>query len=178
MTDQQTMEEMRDRIERLEAGLETIANKDSGECAYYYDDEVDKTEPQRYCSCDRCIARRALRQTPTGYDWRYRGVMHKRVQTNPREARMIRAWSDKVGDHELGLVMFGGDRMSFPTARDWYVATSVVQWLATNVGMGVLEAAGFHYTRWDEDKAIDIACDVADQLGKPNKPKHPTQEHD
>lgn len=170
--EQTTMEELRDRVDRLEAGLEHIAGEGGGDCEYYHKDEIEN-EPQRFCTCTQCIARRALRQKPSGYDWRYRGVMHQRILTNPREARMIRALADNVGDHELARIMFGGDMNSFPTARDWYVATSVVQWLATNVGMGVLEAAGFHYTRWAEDKAIDIACNVSDELGQPNRPKHP-----
>jgi len=40
-----------------------------------------------------------------------------------------------------------------PSARDWYVATSLIQWLATNVGMTVLEAAGFKYQQWEQDRA-------------------------
>jgi hypothetical protein len=41
-----------------------------------------------------------------------------------------------------------------PSARDWYVATSVIQWLATNVGMTVLEAAGFKYAQEEQDAAV------------------------
>jgi hypothetical protein len=40
-----------------------------------------------------------------------------------------------------------------PSARDWYVATSVIQWLATNVGMTVRVAAGFSYQQWEQDRA-------------------------
>lgn len=36
-----------------------------------------------------------------------------------------------------------------PSVRDWYVATSIIQWLATNCGMSVLEAAGFKYD-WEK----------------------------
>lgn len=42
---------------------------------------------------------------------------------------------------------------SAPSARDWYVATSVIQWLATTVGMTVLEGAGFKYAQWEQDQA-------------------------
>lgn len=163
------MEAMRERIERLESGLEHIAK--DGECSQYHDPEHDG--PERHCSCDVCIARRALLHEGSEYDWRYRGVMHHRIQFMPREARMLRAWSDQVGDERLATILFGGDRMTFPTARDWYVVTTVVQWLATNVGMGVLEAAGFHYKRWNDDKEIEVACNVSGTLGRPNRPKHP-----
>ena len=170
------VEEMRERIDHLESGLEHIAKE--GDCSAYHDeDEEDSERPERHCTCDQCIAKRALRHRPTGYDWRYRGVLHGRVHCNPREARMLRAWADKVGDNELGNVLFPTGGMygpgSWPTARDWYVATTVVQWLATNIGMGVLEASGFHYTKWKEDHAIETACDVSGELGRPNKPKHP-----
>jgi len=43
--------------------------------------------------------------------------------------------------------------LAFANLRDWYVATSVIQWLATNVGMTVLEAAGFKYQQWTQDMA-------------------------
>lgn len=53
-------------------------------------------------------------------------------------------------DHLLALVL---KQEESPSARDWFVATSVVQWLATNVGMSVLEAAGFKYQQSDQDEA-------------------------
>lgn len=75
---------------------------------------------------------------------------------------MLAAWKHLMNDHRLGQllddspIMAGGAPHSFPlpTPRDWYVATTVVQWLATNVGMGVLEAAGFKYQHWDEDSKM------------------------
>lgn len=38
------------------------------------------------------------------------------------------------------------------TRRDWYVATSIVQWLATNIGSTIVEAAGYKYMKHHEDR--------------------------
>ena len=58
--------------------------------------------------------------------------------------------SDRTGPQLLAQILKDDH---IPSARDWYVATSVIQWLATNVGMTVLEAAGFKYQQWDQDVA-------------------------
>jgi hypothetical protein len=66
---------------------------------------------------------------------------------------MHAAWEKLAGgspDHLLSNIL---REEKTPSARDWYVATSVIQWLATNVGMTVLEAAGFSYQQWEQDRA-------------------------
>lgn len=74
-----------------------------------------------------------------------------------REAKMREVWiaffSGKDPDRGLSLIL--GDARA-PSARDWYVATSVIQWLATNVGMALLEAAGFrhHCAKGDKSEAV------------------------
>jgi hypothetical protein len=92
-------------------------------------------------------------------NWRFCGALWERTQSGhcPREAKMHEAWmklatSNGGGgpDHLLAQIL-KDDQV--PSARDWYVATSVIQWLATNVGMTVLEAAGFKYQQWDQDRA-------------------------
>jgi hypothetical protein len=60
------------------------------------------------------------------------------------------ATSNRDPDHLLSQILKDDH---IPSARDWYVATSVIQWLATNVGMTVLEAAGFKYQQWEQDSA-------------------------
>lgn len=163
-------QELRERVDRLEAGLNHIQERN--ECDRWLREGESGEDPGWMCTCDHCVATRALRFKPAGYDWRYRGVMHERISFNAREARMIRSFADKVGDDTLSLILFGGDRRSYPTARDWYVASSIVQWLATNVGMGVLEAAGFHYSRFTDDRGIEERHAVSTELGQPNKPLH------
>ncbi len=65
-------------------------------------------------------------------------------------AAWMKLLTSKDPDHLLTQIL---DDKSAPSARDWYVATSVVQWLATSVGMTVLEAAGFKYQQWEQDRA-------------------------
>jgi hypothetical protein len=98
---------------------------------------------------------------------RFVGAMDYRVHNdwNPREAKIHRAWvgyMERYGstspDRTLGMILT--DRQpgqpdgvtDWPTPRDWYVATSIVQWLVTNCGSSILEAAGWKYTQWDEDR--------------------------
>jgi hypothetical protein len=112
------------------------------------------------CPCPTCEAKAVLEQA---VGWRYIGAHFDRVVNgfNPRETRMHLAWKQEADDRVLGLLLnpepptvssFNRGHYVIPTVRDWYVATTVVQWLATNVGMGVLEAAGFKYQHWDEDR--------------------------
>jgi hypothetical protein len=134
----------------LDNALWRIAHR--GDCEYY-DDEKNRPKP---CDCPRCLAIFALEAAK---NWRFHGAHHERTKSvhYPREAKMQAAWmklanSNQGGpDHLLskGILNDG----SAPSARDWYVATSVIQWLATNVGMTVLEAAGFKYQQWDQDLA-------------------------
>ena len=132
----------------LDNALWRIAHR--GECEYY--DEASRPKP---CDCPRCVAIAALESAK---NWRFHGAMYDRTQGGswPREAKMHAAWMKLATagredpDHLLSQIL-KDDRS--PSARDWYVATSVIQWLATNVGMTVLEAAGFKYQQWDQDLA-------------------------
>jgi hypothetical protein len=128
-------------------------------CDYEYD--KDRPSP---CNCQVCEAKAALAATR---DWRFIGSHHARVTTgfDPRETKIHAAWKKLLDDRKLGQILYDGPYsggepagdVPCPTVRDWYVATSVVQWLATNVGMTVLEAAGFKYDQWDQDRAdIDL----------------------
>lgn len=133
----------------LENALWRIANR--GDCAYL-EDEADRPTP---CDCTICVAQAGL---DAAKRWRFHGACQDRVEAHgssfPREVKMHAAWVQVIGrqspDRQLSLILKEEDP---PSARDWYVATSVVQWLATNVGMAVLEAAGFKYQQWEEDRA-------------------------
>ncbi len=147
-------------VQRLDDVLSEFARHD---CYDYFDDD-------KPCTCPGCVAKRVLTEV---HDWRYGGsreepfrrfvgAMAHRITNgwNPRETKIHTQWAKRVSDdYTLGLILSSDTTNSFnrkidwPSARDWYVATSVVQWLATNVGMSVLEGAGFKYTQWDEDRA-------------------------
>jgi len=121
-----------------------------GDCDYY-DDEKNRPKP---CDCANCIAIAALEAAK---NWRFHGAHYERTQKDhwPREAKMHAAWmklatSNRDPDDLLSKILKDDH---IPSARDWYVATSVIQWLATNVGMTVLEGAGFKYQQWEQDRA-------------------------
>jgi hypothetical protein len=141
-----------------------------GDC--YSECQADDAD---YPKCTTCRAREIVEsisawrfggstETPSR---RFVGSMHYRTESgwNPREAKIHRAWAKYMGrwgrtpDHLLGQILT--DRSpgqpdgirDWPTARDWYVATSVVQWLVTNCGSTILEQAGWKYTQWSEDTA-------------------------
>lgn len=134
----------------LDNALWRVAHR--GDCEYY-DDEKNQPSP---CDCPRCIAIAALEAAK---NWRFHGSHHARTQSAsfPREVKMHAAWMKRARgnqggpDHLLQKGILNDDRA--PSARDWYVATSVIQWLATSVGMTVLEAAGFKYQQWEQDAA-------------------------
>jgi hypothetical protein len=133
--------------------LEAIANY--GDCDYV----GNESERPRPCRCPQCRAKRALE---TADRWRYMGARHDRIHSMPREAAMMKAWERyfdgragvETPDYRLAMVL--GDITDAnptsrgyvtrePSPRDWYVASSVVQWLATNVGSAILYEAGFDY---------------------------------
>jgi hypothetical protein len=125
------------------AALRTIS---SGDC--WSDESGDS------CHCPVCEATWALGKVGS---WRYEAAFSTRLTDglHPREARIIAAWRAYMADnpdHRLSQVLH--DRDNHVTRRDWYVATSVVQWLATNIGMLIVEAAGFKYTRFEEDREL------------------------
>jgi hypothetical protein len=132
----------------LDNALWRIARRSDCE---YYDDEKDRPKP---CDCPRCVAIAALEAAK---NWRFHGAHYSRTQSGnwPREAKMHAAWMKLLTTREnpdrlLSQVL---NQEHLPSARDLYVATSVVQWLATNVGMTVLVAAGFKYQQWEQDMA-------------------------
>lgn len=134
----------------LDNALWRIAHR--GECEYY--DDASRPKP---CDCPVCVARAALEAAK---NWRFHGAMYDRIQFHsdswPREAKMHAAWmklatAGREDPDKLLSQILKDDHL--PSARDWYVATSVIQWLATNVGMTILEAAGFKYQQYDQDRA-------------------------
>lgn len=126
--------------------------------------------------CERCAAEAALLRVRA---WRYggsaelpsrrfEGAMYRRIVAgwDPRETKIHRAWAEfmpgyssnpdrllalVLTDRSVGTSVFEPP-LDWPTPRDWYVATSVVQWLATTVGSTILEKAGWKYTQHDEDR--------------------------
>lgn len=137
----------------LDNALWRIARR--GDCEYNDVDEKDRPCP---CECPRCLAVAALSSAKS---WRFHGAYWERTQSGhwPREMKMHAAWmklatrSGGGGDSPDCLLASILKEDKGVSARDWYVATSVIQWLATNVGMTVLEAAGFSYQQWEQDRA-------------------------
>lgn len=127
----------------LTEALYQIAN--GHDCDYVL--ERERPDP---CPCARCVAKRAVERVG---DWRYLGARSGRTRTNPRERKMVAAWRAEVGDAKLAQVLADDSADPvLPTVRDWFVASTVVQWLATNVGMEVLRKAGFEYAGWEADR--------------------------
>jgi hypothetical protein len=132
----------------LDNALWRIAHR--GDCEYY-DDAKNRPKP---CDCPRCVAIAALEAAK---NWRFYGALYERTQSGhwPRETKMHAAWmklASQNRDPDMLLSQILKEDHA-PSARDWYVATSVIQWLATNVGMTVLEAAGFKYQQYEQDMA-------------------------
>jgi hypothetical protein len=144
------------QIRILDAALTHIASR-AGDCAYEGEPARDRPRP---CDCARCVALSAQEATKS---WRFHGSHYARAMNPaawPREAKMHAAWSNKMDDHLLAKILreHEHDEMPAPSPRDWYVATSVVQWLATNVGMeSILAQAGFKYVQWEQDAAREGA---------------------
>lgn len=116
------------------------------------------------CECPSCTASAALDSFGA---WRFRPALAYRVTDghHPREAAMYEAWRryfDGNPDAQLRQILH--DEVSV-SVRDWHVASSVVRWLATNVGSTILRAAGWADTnevaRW---RSLAMAC--ADQLSQ------------
>lgn len=110
-----------------------------------------KDERTGICDCSVCIAKAALDNEE---DWRFMGWNPERRFTMPRELAMVEAWKHyfkRTGGQANGgsrpidgmLAQILGLDADSISERDWYVATTVVQWLATNVGQCVLFDAGY-----------------------------------
>lgn len=97
-------------------------------------------------NCPHCMAVHALASMG---GWRFLGSLPGRIYDghHPLEAAHHAAWvkfmgaSGRSADCTLQQIMH--DEQA-PTMRDWYVASSIVRWLATNVGRSVLNNAGWH----------------------------------
>lgn len=123
-----------------------------------YHDEGDDA------SCRECYAASVLKDIEN-WRWggdpetpmrRFEGAMYARASREdhwPREVKMHRAWSNYMttrdADSTLAAILDEGGNT--PSGRDWYVATSVVQWLATTCGENILRKADYVYTKYDED---------------------------
>lgn len=105
------------------------------------------------CECPTCIAKAALENEE---DWRFQGWSPERRFSMPRELAIVEAWKHyfkRSGGKATGgsapmdamLAQILGVDTDSVSERDWYVATTVVQWLATNVGQCVLFDAGYKH---------------------------------
>jgi hypothetical protein len=148
----------------------------NGDC--YRLDEPDRPLP---CECPICLAKAALAGEE---DWRFMGRSPERRDSMPREMAMHAAWkhyftrsagsangTSAPMDKLLAQILGFDDRDEI-TERDWYVATTIVQWLATNVGQCILFDAGYDYKppervdptltaqplRQDQIDQFDAAC--------------------
>lgn len=125
----------------------------NGECM-----RADEPESDDPCECPVCLANGALRGEE---EWRFMGYRPDRRVHSPREAAMHAAWmhyfkrsagaangTSGPMDAILAKILFGehGDADEV-TERDWYIATTIVQWLATNVGQCILFDAGYKYEK-------------------------------
>lgn len=167
----------RERMAMLEHAVDVLDGCVSG--IAHWDCYSDRGEN---CTCAVCRAEHALAEvknwryggSPATPSRRFVGSMNHRTTDgwNPREAKIHGTWAkfmeshsadrmlgmiltDRAPDGRSGFGIFDGP-IDWPGPREWYVATSVVQWLATNVGSSILEGAGWKYTQWDEDRvAVD-----------------------
>lgn len=121
--------------------LYTIKNRE--DCTYCCDPEASRPKP---CPCPKCIATRALEET---HSWRFKGARHYRVKTDIRERKLFEAWSRFATDHFLSGIL--DQEGVLPTPRDWFVASTIIQWLGSNVGISILTESGFKYTKFAED---------------------------
>lgn len=112
---------------------------------------IDEPDDGQLCECPICIAKGALENEE---DWRFMGWSPERRFSMPRELAMVEAWkhyfkrsagaaNGTTAPMDKLLAQILGVDADSVTDRDWYVATTVVQWLATNVGQCVLFDAGY-----------------------------------
>lgn len=136
-------EQIQIEIATLRAALKEIAS--DSDCSYM--DEKERPDP---CDCPACTAKRALK----GYagHWRFVGNHPNRIPHNPRERLLVEEWRSYMTEYGpeaddkfrqiVGLA---------PTPRDWFVATTIIQWLATNVGSSLITQAAAALRREQEE---------------------------
>lgn len=136
-------DEMSDDFKRTELAIQTLRHA-MQQIAQYGPCLGEGTSS---CNCPVHVAKRAL-ATEEKLDWRFDSYLAYRRNSMPRELAIVEAWKAYLkrkpgqGSPDSMLSAIIGDE---PSVRDWYVATSMIQWLATNCGMSVLDAAGFKY---------------------------------
>lgn len=128
---------------------------ENGDCMRQDEPVAERGTP---CGCPVCIAKAALESEE---EWRFMGYLPERrgssSPTGLRERAIHAAWRHyfmKVGgmvrnnsrqlDAMLAKIIGVGDETQI-TQRDWLVATTIVQWLTTNVGQCILNDAGYHH---------------------------------
>lgn len=140
---------MSDRSAELEQSYGVLQQALAGIKSRFDCDYADfPKERPNPCPCARCVASRALDLAHGA--WRYVGAFADRLLRNPRERKLVKAWKAFADDRHLALIL--GEEGKRPSPRDWYVATTIVQWLGTNVGMCILTESDFKYIGWDKDK--------------------------
>lgn len=134
-----------------------VAMRNALRSILFHNGECERRDERRstdqLCECPVCIAKAALANEE---DWRFLGWNPERRFSSPRELAMVNAWqhyfkrsggaadgTSKPVDAMLAKIL-GVDSDSV-TERDWYVATTIVQWLATNVGQCILFDAGYEH---------------------------------
>ncbi len=135
----------------------------NGDC-YRYDAPL---QADRLCECPVCIAKAALESEE---DWRFMGHSPERRASMPRELAIVEAWKHyfkRSGGKANGtsspldgmLAQILGTNADSISERDWYVATTIVQWLATGVGQCVLFDAGYAHKPKTEETPPDKNSD-------------------
>lgn len=142
---------------------ETLAYIARRHDCWRYDEGYDAA-----CECPSCLAKRTLSEDT---EWRYLGSLPGRITDgrHPRETAMHAAWRKALDsrdpDARLREIMHDETPV---TPRDWYVASSIVRWLATNVGSCVLRDAGWVEREWterDRQRVVELTAEV-DRLRK------------
>lgn len=127
------------KMSAMAQALRTIAGY--GDCMHR--DHPAEDEPP--CGCPVCIAKNAL---AIEADWRFISNHENRQAHNPREAAIMAAWRRYMrglgsGTPDFKLAQILG--FESVTVRDWLVASTLIQWMTTNVGSALLTETGYHY---------------------------------
>jgi hypothetical protein len=82
--------------------------------------------------------------TQDSKDWRFIGNNSHRWENNPEEEGAVAIWKEFLGTRpdEILAQILGLRDQSAVEERDWYTATSLIQWLMSPVGKAFLEKMG------------------------------------